>query len=82
MADVGEMLFALPVRVRRCSRNNRRLIVVSATGEVLLRTLSISLREQDIAERLARAMNAWGADAAQMKPFRYGLPKLEAEDAG
>lgn len=77
-----DMLFALPVRVRRCSRNPRRLVVVSATGEVLLRTLSISLREQDVAERFARAMNEWGADAALMKPFRYGLARLEDEDAG
>lgn len=82
MSGADDMLFALPVSVRRCRRNSRRLVVISATGEVLLRTLSISLREQDIAERFARAMNTWGADAAQMKPFRYGLAKIEDEDDG
>lgn len=86
------MLFALPVAVRRCARNPRRLVVVSATGEVLLRTLSLSLREQDIAERFARAMNEWAAaddpsspsrspqdPQDRMAPFRYGLAKLASE---
>jgi hypothetical protein len=44
---------ALAVEVRRCSRNRRRFIVVSATGEVLLRTLSDTMRDHDIAERFA-----------------------------
>ena len=56
-----EPLFALPVEVRRCRRNPYRLVVVSATGEVLLRTLSAGPREQDTAERFARAMNEWAA---------------------
>lgn len=74
------MLFALPVAVRRCRRNPKRLVVISATGEVLLRTLSISLRDQDIAERFALAMNEWAAsDAGRMTPFRYGLSKIVSE---
>jgi hypothetical protein len=75
-------LFALPVEVRRCRRNPKRLVVVSATGEVLLRTLSDKLRDRDVAERFARAVNEWaGAEQARLKPFRYGLPALKAEDA-
>lgn len=74
------MLFALPVEVRRCRRNARRLVIVSATGEVLLRTLAIGLREQDIAERFARAMNEWAAaDGKRMAPMRYGVAKLKDE---
>jgi hypothetical protein len=75
-----DLLFALPVAVRRCRRNPRRLVIVSATGEVLLRTLSIGMRDQDIAERFVRAMNEWGADAARMKPMRYGISRLKDED--
>lgn len=74
-------LFALPVEVRRCRRNPHRLVVVSATGEVLLRTLSDGAREQDIAERFARAMNEWASEAMRLMPWRYGLSKLKAENA-
>ena len=73
-------LFALPVEVRRCARNPRRLVVVSATGEVLLRTLKDGLRERDVAERFARAMNEWAAaEQKRLVPLRYGLPVLKAE---
>lgn len=74
-------LFALPVEVRRCRRNPRRLVVVSATGEVLLRTLSNSLRDQDVAERFARGMNEWAAAELQrLVPFRFGLSAIVQED--
>lgn len=79
------MLFALPVEVRRCARNGRRLVVVSSTGEVLLRTLSDTMRDQDVAERFARAMNEWAAvEARRLVPGRYGLSqiKLERESNG
>lgn len=75
----GGVLFALPVEVRRCARNSKRLVVVSATGEVLLRTLKDGVREQDTAERFARAMNEWAADPARLRPWRYGLSKLKSE---
>lgn len=76
------MLFALPVEVRRCSRNAHRIVVVSATGEVLLRTLSATMRDQDVAERFARAMNEWATDAERrLDPLRYGLSPLVAESA-
>jgi hypothetical protein len=76
-----EMLFALPVEVRRCRRNPRRLVIVSATGEVLARTLKDGLREQEIAERFVRAMNEWAAaDARLVARFRFGLPPIKAED--
>ena len=75
-------LFALPVEVRRCARNPRRIVVVSATGETLLRTLDDNAREQDIAERFARAMNEWAAtDARNLERYRFGLSKLKPEDA-
>lgn len=75
------MLFALPVRVEVCKRNNKRLIVVDANGGVLLRTLTRSMRDQDIAERFARAMNEWSAaDLARLKPLRFGLSALPGED--
>lgn len=79
-----EPLFALPVEVRRCARNPKRLVVVSATGEVLLRALDDGMREQDIAERFARAMNEWAAprshDAGRLEPFRFGLSRLKPEE--
>jgi hypothetical protein len=75
------MLFALPVEVRRCNRNPRRLVVVSATGEVLMRTLSDSMRDQDVAERFARSMNEWAADeSGRLIAFRYGLSQLAPEE--
>lgn len=75
-------LFALPVEVRRCRRNRRRFVVVSATGEVLLRTLSDKLRDQDLAERFARAMNEWAtAELRRLEPFRFGLSAIALEDA-
>ena len=75
-------LFALPVEVRRCRRNPHRLVVVSATCEVLLRTLKDGPREQDTAERFALAMNEWAAaDAKRLTQFRYGLNRLEPEAA-
>lgn len=78
----SEMLFALPVEVRRCRRNAKRLVVVSATGEVVLRTLKDGLREHEIAERFARAMNEWAAaDADLVARFRFGLSPIKAEDA-
>lgn len=49
MTRSTDLLFALPVEVRRCARNSKRLVVVSATGEVLLRTLKDGVREQDTA---------------------------------
>lgn len=74
-------LFALPVEVRRCARNRARIVVVSATGEVLLRTLDDGARQQDIAERFARAMNEWAADdGAKMTQFRFGLSRLKPEN--
>lgn len=74
------MLFALPCEVRRCARNPKRLVIVSATGEVLLRTLSTSMRDQDTAERFARAMNEWAAaEQSRMAPLRYGLRRLASE---
>lgn len=77
----GEILFALPVEVRRCRRNGKRLVVVSATGAVLLRTLSATMRDQDLAERFARAMNEWAAaEARRLAPLRYGLSPIETED--
>lgn len=73
-------LFALPVEIRRCGRNRARLIIVSATGEVLLRTLDNSMRDQDIAERFVRAMNEWAFDApSKMKPLKFGISKLKDE---
>lgn len=76
-------LFALPVEVRRCGRNRSRFIVVSATGEVLLRTLDDGVREQDIAERFARAMNEWAADdRRKLAPWRYGISSLMDEGGG
>lgn len=79
------ILFALPVEVRRCRRNGKRLVVVSATGEVLLHTLSATMRDQDVAERFARAMNEWAAprphDAGRLTPLRFGLSQLVPEDA-
>jgi len=75
------MLFALPVEVRRCSRNPKRLVVLSATGQVLLRTLSDTMRDQDVAERFARAMNEWAAvEERRLAPGRYGLSTLKSED--
>jgi hypothetical protein len=74
-----DALFALPVEVRRCRRNQRRLVVVSATGEVLLRTLSDGLRDQDIAERFALAMNEWAADVRKLERYRYGLSAIRLE---
>lgn len=75
-----QILFALPVEVRRCRRNPKRLVVVSATGETLLRTLDDGMRDQDIAERFAIAMNAFArADAAALKPLRFGLSVLKQE---
>ena len=75
------LLFALPVEVRRCARNPRRLVVVSATGEVLLRTLKDGPREQDIAERFARAMNEWAVEPGRLERFRFGLSRLQSEMA-
>jgi hypothetical protein len=76
-----EILFALPVEVRRCRRNRRRLVVVSATGKVLMRTLSDGMFEQDVAERFARAMNEWAAaEQARLAPFRFGLSPLQLEE--
>jgi hypothetical protein len=75
------MLFALPVDVRRCSRNQHRLVVTSATGEVLLRTLSDTMRDQDVAERFARAVNEWAvAEARRLLPMRYRLSQLAPEE--
>jgi hypothetical protein len=74
-----DMLFALPVEIRRCSRNRSRFLVVSATGEVLLRTLDDGAREQDIAERFALAMNEWAADPTKLAPWRYGLSPIKDE---
>lgn len=69
-------LFALPVEVRRCRRNNKRLVIVSATGKMLLRTLSDSLLEQDIVERFARAMNEWAKEEERrLAAGRYGLTR-------
>jgi hypothetical protein len=83
---IEDVLFALPVEVRRCARNPKRLVVVSATGEVLLRTLDDGMRDQDIAERFARALNEWAAprahDVARLEPLRFGLSRLKQEDAG
>ena len=73
-------LFALPVEVRRCARNPSRLVIMSATGEVLLRTLDSGAREQDVAERFALAMNEWGAEVAHLRPRRYGLSRLKNEE--
>ena len=73
------MLFALPVEVRRCRRNPHRLVVVSATGEVLVRTLKDGVREQDIAERVARAMNEWASEEIKLAPWRYGLSPVKDE---
>lgn len=76
------MLFALPVEVRRCARNPKRLVIVSATGETLMRTLDDTMRDQDVAERFAMAMNEWAAaEARRLEPLRYGLTKLEPESA-
>lgn len=73
-------LFALPVEVRRCARNPKRIVVVAANGETLLRTLDDGPREQDIAERFARAMNEWAAaDARRVEMFRYGTSRLKDE---
>lgn len=75
-----EMLFALPVRVEVCRRNRKRLIVVDANGGVLLRTLSRSMRDQDVAERFARAMNEWSVtDGDALQPFRFGLSAMPIE---
>jgi hypothetical protein len=75
-----EALFALPVEVRRCARNPKRLVVVSAVGEVLLRTLDDTMRDQDIAERFVLALNTWAAaEAAALKPLRFGLSAIRAE---
>jgi len=75
-----DMLFALPVEIRRCGRNKERMVIVSATGEVLLRSLTIGPREQDIVERFVQAMNEWAAaDLTRMTPWRYGLSKLKSE---
>lgn len=74
------LLFALPVEVRRCSRNKYRLVIVSATGEVLLRTLDDEPRSRDLAERFARAMNEWAAqEERRLVPYRYGLSRLKEE---
>jgi|SRR5581483_1109256 len=75
------MLFALPVRVEICRRNPRRLVVLDANGAVLLRTLSRSLRDIDIAERFVVAMNAWSlmhhdGPADALRPLRYALPGI------
>ncbi len=76
----GHPLFALPVEIRRCARNRSRLVVVSATGEVLLRTLDNSVRDQDIAERFVHAMNEFAAfDLTKLRPLRYGLSRLKDE---
>lgn len=76
-------LFALPVEVRRCARNPHRFIIVSATGEVLLRTLKDGPREQDFAERFALAMNEWAAgDVKRLTQMRYGLSRIKPEDSG
>jgi hypothetical protein len=69
------------VEVRRCRRNRARFIIVSATGEVLLRTLDDGPHEQDIAERFALAINEWAADKSKLAPRRYGLSRLKDEDA-
>jgi hypothetical protein len=75
-------LFALPVEVRRCARNPKRLVIVDATGRVLLRTLTNSVRDQDMAERFALAMNEWGrAEAQRLEAWRFGLSKIKSEDA-
>jgi hypothetical protein len=76
-----DMLFALPVAIRRCRRNRSRIVIVSATGEVLLRTLDNGMREQDIIERFVVAMNEWAAaDLTRLRPHRYGLTRLELEE--
>jgi hypothetical protein len=76
-----DLLFALPVKAQRCNRNPKRLILVSATGEVLLRTLADTMRDQDIAERFVLAMNEWAAaEQRRLVPLRYGINKsLEIE---
>lgn len=74
-------LFALPVEVRRCARNPKRFVIVSATGEVLLRTLDDSVRDQDTAERFALAMNEWAADdKRRLERFRFGLSAIKQEE--
>jgi len=75
-------LFALPVEVRRCARNPSRLVIMSATGEVLLRTLDSGAREQDVAERFALAMNMWAREnkPERLEPRRYGLSRLKNEE--
>lgn len=78
---MSDMLFALPVEVRRCARNRSRLVIVSATGEVLLRTLDDGVREQDIAERFAKAMNDWSAAGGSLESWRYGLSRIKSEVA-
>lgn len=75
----SDVLFALPVEVRRCARNRHRFVVVSATGQVLLRTLKDRTLDQDIAERFARAMNEWATEDAKLKPWCYGLSTLKDE---
>lgn len=81
MTIADDMLFGLPVAVRRCRRNPSRLVLVSATGEVLLRTLDIGLREQEIANLFVTAMNEWaGADLTRLRRHRYGTAPLRFED--
>lgn len=75
-----DMLFALPVELRRCGRNRHRFVIVSATGKVLLRTLHDDVIDQDIAERFVHAMNTFAAlDPRALAPWRFGLSKLKSE---
>ena len=77
-----DMLFGLPVEVRRCRCNSSRLVIVSPTREALLRTLDVGLREREIAELFVRAMNEWaGADLARLRRYRFGTSPLRDEDA-
>lgn len=77
---MSDMLFALPVEVRRCARNRHRFVIVSATGKVLLRSLDDDPIDQDIIERFALAMNQWSAaDLTRMAPWRFGLSALKSE---
>jgi ATP-dependent protease ClpP protease subunit len=75
-----DQLFALPVEIRRCKRNPSRIVVCSATGEVLLRTLDAGLREQLVAERFVRAMNEWAA--ADQKPNAAAALRLFGAQIG
>lgn len=74
-----DVLIYTPVEVRRCRRNRRRLIIVDATGRVLLRTEAVSLWHQDVAERFARALNesAEGGKIS-LRQGVYGYSNMES----